>query len=130
MAAKRSLSYKLSFTDNRGPKWVRGANAKDAVEGHYRFHPDSPPVYTVQRADGKMIRDSLWNEAKRPPKMFKTTPSLFNSLLDWHKENERFLTLSRKWDKGEIVRVLIGWMGQNRARQMNDFIEKKEKEGS
>lgn len=39
------------------------------------------------------------------------------------EEGKRFAAISASWPKEEVVRVLLGWMGINRARQMNDFLE-------
>jgi hypothetical protein len=57
-------SYKLTFNDG-GTKWVIGKNAKEAVAAHFKFHPKSPPVYTVQHPNGKMVADRIWHEANK-----------------------------------------------------------------
>lgn len=49
--------------------------------------------------------------------------AMLAALDDQGGEIERFLKVSKSWAPPEVARVLIGWMGTSRARQMNDFLE-------
>jgi len=48
---------------------------------------------------------------------------MLETLRQLEFEVERFKKTATGWHVNVVIRVMIGWMGVERARAMNDFVE-------